>query len=151
MTEFQHLVNLTKKYFRLMSHDHLVCSTIGSSEFFGSTFTCLSPSWILQSPCPSKTAEYLPCVIIGARILRVYTCITNRSCKSTIYEDRWLLTVIEEAVPPESIRIQGRELAKLPEVENISSSFPFFHTKLHNINTYPDLCACSMRHRLANK
>jgi len=37
---------------------------------------------------------------------------------------------------PESTRSQGIEPTFLPKVVNISSSFAFFHTKLHN--TYPD-------------
>lgn len=48
------------------------------SELFPSILSCwilwcslLRWSWIFHSPCPNITAEYIPCVMIGARMLSV--------------------------------------------------------------------------------
>lgn len=66
-----HNIQIWSKPSYLFTHVH--------DLFFTSVLSCrtlwrslLRWSWIFQRPCPSITVEYIPCVMMGARILFVW-------------------------------------------------------------------------------
>ena len=138
--------------FWLRSMDHTIPCSYNVSELFPWLLTCwilcrslLLWSWIFQSPWPRTTAEYMPWVIIGARMLSVCIVpITHRHCQSfhesyflniklnilirvhySCIDDRSTILCI-----PGSIRSQGRKPRFLLEAGSIFSSFASSRTKL---------------------
>lgn len=136
----QLLLALYVKYFLFLPFHKL-------SELLPSILTCwilcrslLRWSWIFQSPWPRITAEYIPCVMIGARMLSVWKCRDKRhsnmwvSCllklvHCVIYLER-LGLAWQGKVLPGSIRNRGREQGVLRGGESRSSSFVVSRTTL---------------------
>ena len=135
--------------FWLRSMDHTIPCSYNVSELFPWLLTCwilcrslLLWSWIFQSPWPRTTAEYMPWVIIGARILSV--CIVPITQTLSIVS--WIVFCEHKAeyinscplfmhrstilCIPGSIRSQGRKPRFLLEAGSIFSSFASSRTKL---------------------
>lgn len=89
-------------------------------------------SCIFHRPWPRMTEEYMPCVMMGARML--FVCLNIAYCYACNHRSIGFGNEFGiQMYVPESIRIRDRVLRAPPGEESISFSFASSHTTLQNM------------------